>query len=425
MKFPRVVITGMGCLTPVGKTVKSNFENILQNKSNFQRLSEIENLENPKYYPLEQHVSAINLSETDFQIHAHKFNKTRANAFLQIALLEALDQSNVKREYVLEHAARVGVSVGSLSSNITFLTDNIIKSHTANFTNINRFTMMNVLNNILATTVSVELGTQGPTIVPSTACATGLSSIGEAFNLIRLGYADMFICGGAEEVLSPASVWGPLRLGTLNSKPINSKICAPFDFERNGIILGEAGAVVIIETIESAIQRSANILGEIIDFGMSSDGLHFVKPDETGNGPFRALKMAGRYLKDNKIAREQIIFNAHATGTKVGDRAELGACDKFANELEKGSNAKIIVTANKGNFGHCFSAAGIVETIMGVECLLTGNVPPVNFFEKTDVEVENIEVLKHRRTANDLQFLLKNSFGFGGVNCALLIQKYV
>lgn len=426
MRFPRIVVTGFGCLTPLGKNVEENHSQILKSSSFFRKISQIPNLQNPQSYPQEQFVSAIDLTQKEFEENSHTFNKTRSSAFLNIALLEALKTSNIDKQFISQNANRVGISVGSLSSNLSFLNENIAKSINSNFSNLHRFTMMNVLNNILSTRISAEYGIKGPTIVPSTACATGLSSIGEAFNLIRLGYADLFICGGVEEILNPLSVWGPIRLGAMNQKPTNGKICAPFDFERNGIILGEAAGVMVIESLESAKSRNAHIIAEIIDFGMSSDGFHFVKPEENGEGAYRAIKMAGKKLENMNIDPSQILINAHATGTIAGDKAELSAYNKFVNELFENKNfeEKVIVSANKGNFGHTFSAAGLLESIMGIKSLINGQVPGTNFFERTEIQNDKLYLSKNTQKDKNFQFLMKSSFGFGGINCAILFEKF-
>jgi 3-oxoacyl-[acyl-carrier-protein] synthase II len=432
--LPRVVVTGYGCLTPVGQSAKDTFAAILAKKSNFRRLKDISDLRNPENYPLDQYVSAVDIDRQELVKAWDKLNPTRSNAFLNIALTEAIRHANLDQEAISKDPERVGVSIGALSSNVTFLNESILASQATKYAGIHRFTMMNVLNNILATSVSIRLGTKGPMLTPATACATGLSAIGEAMNSIRLGYADIFVCGAAEEVLNPVSIWGPIRLGTINREPKNGKICAPFDRDRNGIILGEAGAVVIIESLDSALKRQVPIIAEILDFGMSSDGFHFVKPEPTGEGGFRAMKMACRSflssdaLVSGELTIGKVVANAHATGTLVGDIAELQAIGRFAEACPKASEKddKVLVTALKGNFGHCFSAAGALETIMGIEGLVQGKLPPINNFEATDEGIcpANLTLASEAIDCPERTFLLKSSFGFGGVNNAILIKKF-
>lgn len=428
--LPRVVVTGYGCVTPVGRTVRESFESIMAGQSNFRQVKDIPFIKSPENYPQDQYMSAIGMSDDELAKHWDNFNPTRSNAFLLMALGEALAHAKLTPELIHQAPERVGVSIGALSSNLGFLADAVAKSAPSRYSNIHRFTMMNVLNNILGTSVSVKLGTKGPMLVPATACATGLSAIGEAFNMIRLGYADQFICGAAEEILNPVAVWGPTRLGTLNKTPNHGKICAPFDKDRNGIILGEAGAVVVIETLENANKRGAAILAEIVDFGMSSDGFHYVKPEPSGEGGLRAMRQACQSLlapsRSERVTAGEMVVNAHATGTVVGDKAELQAIGRLAADLGATASTPLLVTANKGNFGHCFSAAGTVETIMGIEGLIAGTAPPINYFQATEdgQMPPGVDLAAKPTACPDRTHLVKSSFGFGGVNCAILIKKH-
>lgn len=432
--LPRVVVTGYGCITPVGRSVQSTFAAVLASKSYFRKIEEVTWIKKPENFPLDQYASVIEMLPAEWEKNWSNLCPTRSSAFLNLAVQEATHHARLDKEAIARDSERVGVSIGALSSNISFLNDAISDAQGSKYAGLHRFTMMNVLNNILATSVSVRLGTKGPMLTPSTACATGLSAIGEAVNSIRLGYADIFICGAAEEVTNPVSLWGPIRLGTTNRHPSNDKVCVPFDRERNGIILGEAGAVMVVESLDSAVKRGVPILAEVVDFGMSSDGFHFVKPDPTGEGSFRALKGACRsYLSPDSPPSEEftidrVVINAHATGTAVGDVAELKAIGKFAEICPKGAspNPAVLVTALKSNFGHCFSAAGTLETIMGIEGLIQGKAPAINKFESTEEGVlpPNVSLANKTLECPERTFLLKSSFGFGGVNTALLVKKF-
>jgi len=427
MKMPRVVVTGYGCVSPVAKTARETYSAVCQKESGFRKLADIPNLKNPDQYPLAQYVASVDLTQKEFDTFAHRFVKTRSCAFLQMSLKEALEHAQVSKSFIDSNRKAIGVSVGALSSNLTFLTENILKAAESGFDSIHRMTMMNVLNNIHATLVAVELGLQGPSVVPSTACATGLSAIGEAYNLLRLNFADMFIVGATEETLNPTSVWGAKRMGTLNTDDSGSKICAPFDFQRKGIILGEGAGIIVLETLDSALKRKANIIAEVMGYGISTDGNHFVKPDEQGEGAFTAMKNAllasGIDLK--ALQSSQIFVNAHATGTAVGDKAEAVAIERLVSLLQMHSPfEQMQVTAHKGNFGHCFSAAGIIESIIGIQSLQHSVIAPINNFEKTEIESPTLHMLNQPINNTSLRVMIKNSFGFGGINNSIVFRKF-
>lgn len=425
--MPRVVITGYGCVSPVAKTARETYNSVCQKKSGFRKLADIPNLKNPEHYPLSQYIASVDLSQKEFDTFAHRFVKTRSCAFLQMSLKEALDHAQVSKSFIDANRKAIGVSVGALSSNLTFLTENVLKASESGFDSIHRMTMMNVLNNIHATVLAVELGLQGPSVVPSTACATGLSAIGEAYNLLRLNYADMFIVGATEETLNPTSVWGAKRMGTLNTEDSGAKICAPFDFERKGIILGEGSGIVILETLDSALKRNAKIIAEIIGYGISSDGNHFVKPDEQGEGAFTAMKNAllSSGIDLQSLQSNQIFVNAHATGTNVGDKAEATAIERLVSLLKSYTTFdQMKVTAHKGNFGHCFSAAGIIESIIGLQSLEQSMIPPINNFEKTEIQCPSLNMLGSSANESNLRYMIKNSFGFGGINNSIVFRKF-
>lgn len=421
IKQKRVVITAYNSITPLGRDIDTTWKNLMAKGSNFTRIRETGD---PKIssYKGDEYVSYFNMPEDELKRESSPFVKTKSCALALQCIRQTLADANITEDYIGRETERIGTSIGVLSSNLTFLTDNIAKGLTDGFDSINRMTMMNVLNNVIQSVICVKHKIKGPMLCPATACSAGLSAIGEAYNAINLGYADTMIVGGVEETGTLLNFYGPKRLGALASGT-NKKICCPFDISRDGIVLGEGTGFLILEEKENAEKRGATPIAEILGFGMTGDGYHMVKPLENGDGGYKAMKMAidRSGLGLSSILKEGLILNAHATSTKVGDQAEAVALDRLLSASDN-VNGKVKVTAFKGNLGHCFSAAGVIETLLGLQCFKNRKVPPINNLTQTDIQTKHLDLMTSEAPCTE-RYMLKNSFGFGGVNTSLLLKS--
>ena len=420
----RVVITGYSLLTPLGENINESFINVEKKKSNFQRFKDL-NLKEINEYPEDLYISLIQDEKYNLEKYSHRFINTRSSKFARKSFSDCLKNSKITKNYIKNNPTTIGISFGSLSSNLTFINSTIQKSK--NSKSINRYTMINVLNNAIQNSLAEEYKIKGPMLTPSTACASSLSAIGDAYNLIQLGYNDIFICGGSEEMLNPFLINGVNRIGAMGKdfvKLKKGKICCPFDKNRHGIILGEASGFVTIESKESADRRSVDYFAEIVGYGISCDGYHLIKPDPEGDGGYRSMKMAIERSGLKKFINDKnLIFNAHATSTKFGDKGEINGLLKLLEFLNFDKNCNIPVNAFKANFGHTFSAAGVLESILGIESLKRNVILPLNGFEESDIEGIDRFLLNKTCLDSEKEFLLKNSFGFGGVNNSILFRK--
>ncbi|CAL8115812.1 unnamed protein product [Orchesella dallaii] len=292
------------------------------------------------------------------------------------------------------------------------------------YSRVSPYFIPRVLPNLAAGQISIKYGLQGPNHCASTACATGAHSIGDAFNFIRLNYADVMLCGGTESSINPLSIAAFCRLRALSTKFNDQPTLSsrPFDAHRDGFVMGEGAGILVLEELNSALERGATIFGEILGYGMSGDGHHLTAAREDGRGALRAMEMA---LKDAQLTPEDISYvNCHATSTPIGDKAEIAALRQlFKSETLNG----VPVSSTKGNHGHLLGAAGAVEVIIALTAFNNGQLPPSIDIPEVDKNFENIKMVTASKSLvvqdnpNKRVVALKNSFGFGGTNASLCI----
>ena len=421
----RVVITGYSALTPLGENLNQTFTNIKNRKSNFQKIKDL-NLDEKNEYPQELYISSIDDEKYNLNNFSHRFVNTRSSKFARKTFKDCLESSKLTKKYINKNPTKIGISFGALSSNLSFLHPPTSKKN-SNSPLKNPFTMINTLNNAIQNTLATDYKIKGPMLTPSTACASSLSAIGDAYNLIKLGYADIFLCGGSEEMLNPLLIKSVNKIGAMAKNKDNferNKISCPFDKDRHGIVLGEGSGFITLESKESADRRGVGYFCEIVGYGMSCDGFHLVKPDLYGDGGFRSMQMAVLMSGAFQFLEEgNLVLNAHATSTKFGDLGEVRGILKLFEFLGFEGKCEVPVNAFKGNLGHTFSAAGVLETILGVESLRKNLVLPLNRFEESDIEGVERFKLNKAFFESEKEFMLKNSFGFGGVNNSILFRK--
>jgi len=283
---------------------------------------------------------------------------------------------------------------------------------------VSPFFIVSAIVNLASGNVSIRHGAKGPNSATATACSAGAHAIGDSFRLIERGDADAMICGGAESAITPMSVAGFASMRALSSRNDDPKHASrPFDLERDGFVIGEGAGLMILEELEFAKARGANILAEIVGYGMSGDAFHVTMPDETGSG---AIRVMGRALKDAGITPEQINYiNAHGTSTPYNDKFETLAIKKVFGERAY----EIPVSSTKSMTGHALGAAGGLEAVFSVKAIMENKLPPTINYEFPDPDCDLDYIPNEAREAK-VDYVLSNNFGFGGTNACLIFKRY-
>jgi 3-oxoacyl-[acyl-carrier-protein] synthase II len=314
---------------------------------------------------------------------------------------------------------RVGVAAGTGMGGLQAYQDchETVKERGAD--RVSPFSVAAIMPNSGAGWVSIELGSKGPLSLQSTACAASQMAIGDGVDAIRLGRAEVMLCGGSEAGITRVGIAGfaAMRaLSTRNDDP--ERASRPFDAGRDGFVMGEAGAVLVLEELEHAVDRGAHVYAEVLGYGTSADAQHVTEPDTTGSSPARAMRMA---LDDAGIAPADIDYvNAHGTSTPVGDASETRVL-KIA--LGEEGARRIPLSSTKGSTGHCLGASGAVEAIFCTLAIQTGVLPPTINYENADPDCDLDYVPNHARSA-DVRIAVSNSFGFGGHNACLVLGRF-
>ncbi|GKS09746.1 3-oxoacyl-[acyl-carrier-protein] synthase 2 [Paenibacillus chitinolyticus] len=408
----RVVITGMGIISPLGNGVAPFWERLVQGQSG---ISLIDTFDTTRY---KSKIAGL-VRDFDGEALFGRKEARKMDRFCQFALAAA-DQALLDAELNLDMAdrERVGVYVGSGIGGIgTLLEQNrVLLERGPERVSPTLVPMM--ISNMAAAMISIRHQTLGPTMSPVTACSIGNTAIGEAFRTIRTGDADVIIAGGSEAAaseISLASFGNATALSTRNEEP--AKASRPFDAGRDGFVMAEGAGILILESLSHAMRRNARIYAEVTGYGASSDAYHMVATHPEGRGAQQAMKSA---LSSAGIAPSEVdVISAHATSTGVGDKSETIAIKNLFGE----DAYRIPVTANKSMTGHMFGAAGGAEAIALVKTLQEGIIPPTINLEQRDPDCDLDYVPDTARKA-ELEIGLSNSFGFGGHNAVIVLRKY-
>lgn len=409
----RVVITGMGVISPLGNDTETFWSRLSRGESGVSPIDTFDTLKHKVKI-------AGTVKEFDPNERFGAKEARRMDRFCQFALAAAeqavsssgLDLNQVNRE-------RMGVYVGSGIGGIQTLMNQSETLATRGPERISPTLVPMMIPNMAAALISIRYGTLGPTLAPVTACSIGNTAIGEAFYHIQAGRSDVIIAGGTEAALtgiSVASFANATALSTREGDP--ARASRPFDADRDGFVMAEGAGILILESLTHAKRRGAPILGEVIGYGASSDAYHMVATPADGEGAARAMRAA---LAEARLSPADIdVISAHATSTVIGDRSETAAIKQVFGEHAY----RIPVTANKSMTGHMLGASGGVEAIALVKSLQEGVIPPTINLETLDPECDLDYVPNQARRSDGLRTGISNSFGFGGHNSAIIIQKY-
>lgn len=411
MSKRRVVITGLGMLSPLGNTVESTWSAI---KSGMSGIATIEKMDASPYGT--QFAGEVkNFTASDF---IPKKDVKKMDNFIQFGVVagqQALRDANL--DVTEENADRIGCAIGAGIGGLRLIEENHTKLKESGPRKVSPFFVPSTITNMISGFLSIMEGLKGPNLNIVTACTTGVHNVGMAARLIAYGDADAMLAGGAEAPITDLGISGfsaARALSTRNDDPV--KASRPWDKDRDGFVMGEGAGVLVLEEYEHAVARNAKIYAEVVGFGMSGDAYHLTAPPENGEGAAMAMKNA---FKDAGIGTEQVGYiNAHGTSTPVGDLAEV-----YAIKAIFGENAqKVMVSSTKSMIGHLLGAAGAVETIFTALALQERIAPPTINLDNPD-ELCDLDFVPHTAKSFDSEYALCNSFGFGGTNGSLILKR--
>lgn len=407
----RVVVTGMGAITPIGKTVDEFWKGIKNGECGINEISQFDTTN----FKVKLAAEVKDFKPEEYFDRKGVKRLERFSQFAIIAAKEAMKDSGITKENT--DMNRVGViistGIGGLNT-IEEQTEVLLKKGP------DRVSPMYIpmcIENMASGNVSIELGAKGESFGMVTACASSTHSIGEAYRLIKHGYQDAVIAGGAESTITPTGVAGFTNMKALSQSTDRLRASIPFDKERSGFVMGEGSAILILEDYEHAKQRGAKIYAEIAGYGASSDAYHITSPAPGGEGGARAMVNA---IEDAKISKEDIDYiNAHGTSTHLNDAFETAAIKTALGDASK----SVLVSSTKGNTGHLLGAAGAIEAITCIKAIEDSFVPPTIGYKVPDEECD-LDIVPNKGRNVEIKYAMSNSLGFGGHNSSVIIKKY-
>lgn len=408
----RVVVTGLGILSPVGKTVSESWNNIKNGKSGISKISRFDVSD----YNVHIAGEVKNYNPLDY---FDRKEIRKVDPYIQFALIaaeEAIKDSGLTLDKI--NKERVGVYISSGIGGISTIeaTHNVILNRGP--TRVSPFFLPAALANLATGQVSIRYGFKGPNFANVTACAASTHSVGDSFKIIQRGDADVMVVGGAEYPITPLGIAGfsvIKALSTRNDEP--ERASRPFDKDRDGFVTSEGSGIMVLESLEHAVKRGARIYAEVIGYGYTGDAYHMTAPDPEGNGAARTMSMA---LDDAEIKPEEIDYiNAHGTSTPLNDKLETLAIKKVFGENAYNIN----ISSTKSMTGHMLGATGATEAIFSVLAITDSFIPPTINYETKDEECD-LNYTPNKGVSKELRYVCSNSFGFGGTNGSLIFKKF-
>ncbi|HSP71595.1 MAG TPA: beta-ketoacyl-ACP synthase II [Gaiellaceae bacterium] len=407
------MITGLGAVTPLGRDVESTWSALLAGESGADEIT----LFDTTGYPVHFACEAKDFVPTEWIEHKQARRMDRFAQLIVSAARQAEVDSGID---VAREPERVGVGVATGIGGLKSFQDCYDVLRDRGPDRVNPFSIPAIIPNMGAAWVSMELGTKGPLASQCTACAASNMAIGDGMDAIRLGRADVMLCGGTEAPITQVGIAGFGAMRALSRRNDDPKAASrPFDAHRDGFVMGEAGAILVLEELEHARARGAKIYAELMGYGVSADANHITEPDPSGESPARALQMA---FGDAGIEPEDVDYvNAHATSTPLGDASETRVIKRALGEEHA---YEVAVSGTKGATGHCLGAAGAVEAIFTTLAVARGKLPPTINYEAPDPECDLDHVPNEARDAPDATIGVSNSFGFGGHNASIVVRRW-
>ena len=407
----RVVVTGMGAITPIGNNVEEFFNGLIEGKCGIDNITlfdtekfKVKLAAEVKEYNPEEHFDRRSAKRLD-----------RFSQFAMIAAREAIKDSGITKENT--DMERIGIVVSSGIGGLGTIEEQNINLNQKGPDRVSPMYIPMAICNMATGNIAIDLGIRGESECIVTACASGTHSIGEALRLIRHGYQDAMLCGGCEASITPSGIAGFTTIKALNTTDDKTRASIPFDKERSGFVMGEGAGVLVLEELEHAKARGAKIYAEVVGYGASSDAYHITSPAPEGEGGKRAMINA---LKDAKINPEDITYiNAHGTSTPLNDKFETQAIKgAFSNCYDK-----LYVSSTKGHTGHLLGAAGAIEAIACVKAIEKSIIPPTIEYKVEDEEWD-LNIVPNKALEHEIKYAMSNSLGFGGHNSTIILKKY-
>ncbi|MBI5167233.1 MAG: beta-ketoacyl-ACP synthase II [candidate division NC10 bacterium] len=408
----RVVVTGLGAVTPIGIGVAAFWEGLLSGQSGIDRITRFDTSN------LECQIAG-EVKGFDPLAYMDRKEVKRVDVFIQYAMAAALMAvEDARLEIDDKNRHRVGIFIGTGMGGIPCLEEQHKVLLERGPGRLSPFFIPSIITNMASGQISMRLGAKGPNSCVSTACATGNHAIGDSFKIIQRGDADVMIAGGAEAVITPLTVGGFCAMKALSNRNHEPKKASrPFDMQRDGFVMGEGAGIVILEALDYALARGAPIYAEIVGYGMSADAHHITAPAPEGEGAARSMQAA---LDDARLRPEDIDYiNAHGTSTPSGDVCETMAIKKVFGEHAY----RLTISSNKSMIGHLLGAAGGAEAVATILTVRNGIIPPTINYEFPDPECD-LDYVPNQARKGEVRAALNNSFGFGGTNATLAIRRF-
>lgn len=422
----RVVVTGLGVVSPFGRGVEYNWDCLMASKSAIRKIENIDLKDIPV------HIAG----QVPFGEGEHEFNpdtvmatkdQKKADKFILYGVAAAndalKDADYEPSELSDEEQCRAGVMIGSGIGGLNNIYENSISFNEVGIKRISPFFIPSCLINLISGTVSINHKLRGPNHACVTACSTGTHAIGDATRIIAMGDADVMVAGGAESAVNVLGLAGFARMHAVtaefNDEP--EKASRPWDKRRSGFVMGEGAGVVVLEELEHAKARGAHIYAEVVGYGMSGDAHHMTAPCPDGDGAYRAMQMAVKHAKEHGVELEDINYiNAHGTSTPLGDLGEAQAVRRlFGDKLCCTS-----MSSTKSSIGHLLGAAGAVEAVYTIKAIVEQICPATLNLEEPADEVKDIDLVPLKPKKKAIKAAMSNSFGFGGTNSSLIFKKF-
>ena len=407
----RVVVTGLGAITPIGNNTNESWEAIKKGVCGIDKITAFDT----ENYKVKLAAEIKNLKIEDY-IEPKKMKRMdRVSQVAVIAAREAFEDSGITKENT--DMERVGIVVGTGIGGVQTIETNCANLALKGPDRVSPMYIPMGIVNMPSGNIALDLGAKGESYAAVTACASATHSIGEAYRMIKHGYEDAVIAGGVEASITPSGIAGFMNIKALSLSEDKNRASIPFDKERNGFVMGEGAGILILEELEHAKKRGAKIYAEIVGYGATSDAYHITSPAPGGEGGARAMKRA---IDNAQISPEDITYiNAHGTSTVLNDSCETSAIKTTFGEHSK----DLYISSTKGNTGHLLGAAGGIEAIFTIKAIEDSFIPPTINYKVKDEECD-LNIVPNKGIEKEITYAMSNSLGFGGHNSTIVIKKY-
>lgn len=410
---PRVVVTGMGAVTPLGVGVDVLWSGLIAGRSGVSRLTHFDTTD----FPVQIGGYIHDFNPESFFDRRDAKRMARFTQFAMVATQEALHDAGL--DLSRESPERIGIEMGNAVGDLHGIEEQYDVLRERGPRRIVPTVVPTVLINMAACQVAIQYGLKGPAGAPVAACATGIYAIGDAMRRIQRGEADVMVAGSSESILTPlaiAAFWRIQALSTRNDDPATA--CRPFDKDRDGTVMGEGAAVVILEREDHALARGARIYGEVVGYGVSEDAYHLIAPDPQGDGAARAMRRA---LEEAGVKPSEVNWiSAHGTATPLNDLSEAMAIKRVFQEAAY----DVPVSSIKSMIGHTLGAAGSVSLVANLKAIESGVIPPTINLETPDPQCDRLDFVPGRARHATVDVAMSNAFGFGGQNASIVVRRY-